>query len=126
MIPDASIFVAGHRGLVGSALVRRLRSAGFHNLILRERARLDLTGQAAVREFFQHERPQYVFLAAARVGGILANSTYPAEFLRENLLIQTNVIDGAVRSGVRKLLFLGSSCCSSAQAAFIRVTHRSR
>ena len=110
MIPDASIFVAGHRGLVGSALVRRLRAAGFHKLILRERAGLDLTCQAAVREFFQHERPQYVFLAAARVGGILANSTYPAEFLRENLLIQTNVIDGAVRSGVRKLLFLGSSC----------------
>jgi GDP-L-fucose synthase len=110
MNPDASIFVAGHRGLVGSALVRRLRAAGFHNLLLRERAELDLTSQPGVSEFFSKERPQYVLLAAARVGGILANSTYPADFLRENLAIQTNVIDSAWRSGARKLLFLGSSC----------------
>ena len=110
MNPDASIFVAGHRGLVGSAVVRRLRSAGFDNLMLRERSELDLTCQSAVREFFLREHPQYVFLAAARVGGILANTTYPADFLRENLLIQTNVIESAFGSGVRKLLFLGSSC----------------
>jgi len=108
--PDASIFVAGHRGLVGSALVRRLRAAGFTGLVLREHGELDLTDQRAVAEFFAHQRPQYVFLAAARVGGILANSTYPAEFLRDNLAIQTNVIDSAWRNGVRKLLFLGSSC----------------
>ena len=112
MSPDASIFVAGHRGLVGSALVRRLRGAGFHNLLLRERRDLDLTAQSAVAEFFAHQRPQYVLLAAARVGGILANNTYPADFLRENLAIQTNVIDSAWRNGVRKLLFLGSSCIS--------------
>jgi len=108
--PDASIFVAGHRGLVGSALVRRLRAAGFAGLVLREHGELDLTDQRAVAKFFAHQRPQYVFLAAARVGGILANSTYPAEFLRDNLAIQTNVIDSAWRNGVRKLLFLGSSC----------------
>jgi GDP-L-fucose synthase len=110
MKPDASIFVAGHRGLVGSALVRRLRAAGFLKLLLRERGELDLADQRAVGGFFAGERPQYVFLAAARVGGIHANSTYPAEFLRENLAIQTNVIDSAWRNGVRKLLFLGSSC----------------
>jgi len=108
--PDASIFVAGHRGLVGSALVRRLRAAGFTGLVVREHGELDLTDQRAVAEFFSRQRPQYVFLAAARVGGILANSTYPAEFLRDNLAIQTNVIDSAWRNGVRKLLFLGSSC----------------
>ena len=110
MTPDASIFVAGHRGLVGSALVRRLRAAGFTGLVVREHGELDLTDQRAVAEFFARQRPQYVFLAAARVGGILANSTYPAEFLRDNLAIQTNVIDSAWRNGVRKLLFLGSSC----------------
>jgi len=110
MNPGASIFVAGHRGLVGSALVRRLRAAGFENLLLRERVELDLTDQRAVAGFFARERPQYVLLAAARVGGILANNTYPADFLRQNLAIQTNVIDSAWRGGVRKLLFLGSSC----------------
>jgi GDP-L-fucose synthase len=110
MNPDAAIFVAGHRGLVGSALVRRLRAAGFNRLVLREHGELDLTDQRAVAEFFACDRPEYVFLAAARVGGILANSTYPAVFLRENLAIQTNVIDSAWRNGVRKLLFLGSSC----------------
>jgi GDP-L-fucose synthase len=110
MNPDSPIFVAGHRGLVGSALVRRLRAAGFENLLLRERRELDLTDQGAVAGFFARERPQYVLLAAARVGGILANNTYPAEFLQQNLAIQTNVIDSAWRTGVRKLLFLGSSC----------------
>jgi GDP-L-fucose synthase len=110
MIPDASIFVAGHRGLVGSAIVRRLRAAGFCNLLLRDHRELDLTRQAAVDTFFAQVRPQYVFLAAAKVGGILANSSYPADFLRDNLAIQTNLIDAAHRHGTRKLLFLGSSC----------------
>lgn len=105
-----SIFVAGHRGLVGAALVRGLRAAGFTNLLLRTSAELDLREQAAVRQFFATERPQYVFLAAAKVGGIWANQTSPADFIRDNLQIQTNVIDVAYRSGVQKLLFLGSSC----------------
>lgn len=110
MIADASIFVAGHTGLVGSAIVRKLRSAGFRNLLLRPRAELDLRDQTAVEAFFASERPHYVILAAARVGGILANDSYPAEFLRDNLLIQSNAIDCARRHGARKLLFLGSSC----------------
>jgi GDP-L-fucose synthase len=110
MNPDARIFIAGHRGLVGSAIVRRLRAAGFENLVLRDRMGLDLTRQHAVEEFFAAVRPDYVFLAAAKVGGILANSSYPAEFLRDNLALQTNVIDAAYRKGVKKLLFLGSSC----------------
>jgi GDP-L-fucose synthase len=104
------IFIAGHKGLVGSAIVRCLQQNGFNNLLTRSRAQLDLTDQAAVRDFFQKERPQYLFLAAARVGGIHANSVYPADFIRDNLLVQTNVIDSAWRSGVKKLLFLGSSC----------------
>jgi len=104
------IFVAGHRGLVGSAIVRRLQQDGYTNLILRGREALDLTDGAAVNNFFAAERPEYVFLAAALVGGILANSTRPAEFIYENLAIQTNVIDAAYRSGVTKLQFLGSSC----------------
>jgi GDP-L-fucose synthase len=104
------IFVAGHRGLVGSAIVRCLRANGFDQLLLRDRHELDLTDQPAVRSFFATERPRYVFLAAAKVGGILANSTYPAQFLADNLAIQTNVIDAAHRNGVEKLLFLGSSC----------------
>lgn len=107
---DARIFVAGHAGLVGSAIVRRLQSAGYRNLILAGRDLLDLTVQSAVNEFFSQHRPEYVFLAAAKVGGILANSTRPAEFLRDNLAIQTNVIDAAWRNCVNKLLFLGSSC----------------
>jgi len=110
MNPQSRIFVAGCRGLVGSAIVRRLRAAGFGNLVLPERRELDLTRQAAVESFFATSRPEYVFLAAARVGGIQANDTQPAEFLYENLAIQTNVIDAAYRSGTRKLLFLGSSC----------------
>ena len=110
MNSDDRIFVAGHRGLVGSAIVRRLRELGFANLLLRTHAELDLCNQAAVDEFFARERPAYVFLAAARVGGILANSTYPADFIRDNLLIQCNVIDAARSHGVTKLCFLGSSC----------------
>ena len=110
MDKTSRIFVAGHRGLVGSAIHRRLVSAGYSNLILRNRAELDLTNQAAVEQFFNAEPPEYVFLAAARVGGIFANSSYPADFIRENLLIQTHVIDAAYRHGVRKLQFLGSSC----------------
>ncbi|MCS6858337.1 MAG: GDP-L-fucose synthase [Sandaracinaceae bacterium] len=108
--PQARIYVAGHRGLVGSAIVRRLKQDGFKNLILRTREELDLTKQEEVERFFQAERPEIVFLAAARVGGILANSRYPADFIRENLLIQTHVIDAAFRYGVKKFVFLGSSC----------------
>ena len=107
---DSRIYVAGHRGLVGSAIVRRLQSDGYTNLLLAGRDELDLLVQPAVDEFFSRHRPEYVFLAAAKVGGILANSTQPAEFLRDNLAIQTNVIDSAWRHGARKLLFLGSSC----------------
>jgi GDP-L-fucose synthase len=110
MQPQDRIFVAGHRGLVGSALVSALRQQGYENLVLRGRSELDLTNQAAVRAFFAEERPEYVFLAAARVGGILANSTYPAEFIWQNLAIQSNVIDEAWRIGVKRLIFLGSSC----------------
>ena len=104
------IFVAGHQGLVGSALVRRMQAQGFENLLLRPRASLDLENQQEVNAFFDEERPDYVFLAAAKVGGIMANDTYPAEFIRSNLVIQMNVIEAARRTGVRKLLFLGSSC----------------
>ncbi|MDR7402364.1 MAG: GDP-L-fucose synthase [Armatimonadota bacterium] len=104
------VYVAGHRGLVGSALVHRLQAEGFTCILTRTRQELDLTDQAAVDRFFAQERPEYVFLAAARVGGILANSTYPADFIRDNLLIQTHVIDAAYRYGVKKLVFLGSSC----------------
>jgi GDP-L-fucose synthase len=107
---QSRIFVAGHRGLVGSAIVRRLQKAGHENMVVREHAQLDLTRQAAVEAFFARERPEYVFLAAARVGGIHANSSRPARFLYDNLAIQSNVIEGARGNGVRKLLFLGSSC----------------
>jgi GDP-L-fucose synthase len=110
MIESAPIFVAGHRGLVGSAIVRRLERAGFGNLLLRTSSELDLRNQAAVDAFFRDARPTYVFLSAARVGGIHANATYPADFIRDNLQIQSNVIDAAWRHGTRKLLFLGSSC----------------
>ena len=110
MNPDERIFVAGHRGLVGSALVRRLQSAGYTKLILRTHEHLDLREQEPVHALFANERPAYVFLAAARVGGIVANDTYGADFIRDNLLIQTNVIDAAYRHGVKKVLFLGSSC----------------
>ena len=104
------VFVAGHRGLVGSAIVRRLTAAGYVNLLMRTRAELDLCDQAAVAKFFAAEQPEVVVLAAAKAGGIGANSAYPADFIRDNLQIQCNVIDGAYRSGTRKLLFLGSSC----------------
>lgn len=110
MNPQAKIYVAGHRGLAGSAIVRRLRSAGYDNLLLRTHSELELTNQAAVDAFFAAERPDYVFLAAAKVGGIHANNAYPAEFIRDNLAIQTNVIHAAWQHGVKKLLFLGSSC----------------
>ncbi len=104
------IYVAGHRGLVGSALVRRLSAKGYANLVIRTHSELDLTCQSAVRSFFEQERPDYVFLAAAKVGGIHTNATYPGEFLYENLAIQVNVIHCAHLFGVKKLLFLGSSC----------------
>ena len=107
---NARIFVAGHRGLVGSALVRRLRAEGFANLLVRGHAELDLTDQAAVAAFFAEQRPEYVFLAAAKVGGIGANARQPADFIRTNLLIQTHVLHQAFLHGVRRLLFLGSSC----------------
>jgi GDP-L-fucose synthase len=110
MTPDSKIYVAGHRGLVGSALERRLRGQGYHNLVFRTREEMDLEDQRAVFDFFAAERPEYVFLAAARVGGILANNTFPADFIRSNLVIQLNVVEAAYRTGVAKLMFLGSSC----------------
>ena len=106
----SKIYIAGHRGLVGSALVRQLKAGGFHNLVTRTHAELDLTSQAAVSAFFDQEKPDYVFLAAAKVGGIHANNTYPAEFIYQNLAIQTNVIHESWRNNVQRLLFLGSSC----------------
>lgn len=110
MHTSSKIYIAGHRGMVGSAIVRRLQTESFDNLVLRTRHELDLTDQHAVEEFFANERPEYVFLAAAKVGGIHANATYPAEFLRDNLAIQSNVIHSAWKHGAKKLLFLGSSC----------------
>jgi len=107
---DARIYLAGHRGLVGAALKRRLTAEGYENLLCRTHAELDLTDQRAVREFFAAARPEYVFLAAAKVGGIQANNTWPADFIRDNLAIELNVIDAAYRHGASKLLFLGSSC----------------
>jgi GDP-L-fucose synthase len=104
------IYVAGHRGMVGSAITRRLNDLGYKNIVSRTSKELDLTNQAAVNEFFESEKPDYVFLSAAKVGGIYANDTYPADFIRDNLLIQTNVIDASYRNDVTKLLFLGSSC----------------
>jgi GDP-L-fucose synthase len=104
------IYIAGHRGMVGSAIWRRLEQEGYENLVGRTSAELDLKNQAAVQAFFEKERPDYVFLAAAKVGGILANNIYRGEFLYDNLMIQSNTIDAAYRSGVRKLMFLGSSC----------------
>lgn len=110
MDKQAKIYVAGHRGLVGSAIVRKLQALGYSNLLLKTHAELDLTCQHAVQDFFQQERPDYVFLAAAKVGGIVANNTYPADFIRDNLLIQTHVIEAAYQAKVKRLLFLGSSC----------------
>ena len=110
MDSNSKIFVAGHNGLVGSAIVRNLKSKGFTNIITVDKEQLDLRRTLEVNMFFNMEEPDYVFLAAAKVGGIGANSEYPAEFIHDNLMIQTNVIDSAYRSGVKKLLFLGSSC----------------
>lgn len=110
MEKNSRIFVAGHRGLVGSAIRRGLEQQGYSNLLLRTHAELDLAEREAVRDFFRDQRPEYVILAAAKVGGILANDTRPADFIRDNLEIQTSVIDAAYRSGVKRLLFLGSSC----------------
>ena len=110
MRQDSKIYVAGHSGLVGSALMRQLQARGYKNLVKRTHAELDLADQAAVRDFFAQEKPEYVLLAAAKVGGIHANNTYPAEFIQQNLAIQTNVIHEAWRSNVKRLLFLGSSC----------------
>ena len=107
---NPKIYVAGHRGMVGSAIVRTLQAAGQLNIVTRTHAELDLTDQAAVRAFFASEKPDQVYLAAAKVGGIHANNTYPAEFIYQNLMMQANVVDAAFRNGVKKLLFLGSSC----------------
>src|SRR5262245_30333808 len=106
----ARIYVAGHAGLAGSALVRSLERAGYRNLALKRHAELELTDGAAVRAFFDKEKPQYVFIAAAKVGGILANNTYPADFVQQNLAIQLNIINEAWRTGAKRLIFLGSSC----------------
>jgi GDP-L-fucose synthase len=110
MQKKAKIYVAGHRGLVGSAIVRALNKEGYQNLILRTHKDLDLTNEKVTHDFFKSEKPEYIFLAAAKVGGILANQTYPADFIRENLLIQNNVIHAAHLNKVKRLLFLGSSC----------------
>ena len=110
MKSDSKIYIAGHRGLVGSSIHRELQRQGYTNLLLRTRAELDLTRTEDVAEFFARERPEYVFLAAAKVGGILANSEMPGDFIRENLAIQMSVLEAARRTGVRRLLFLGSSC----------------
>lgn len=110
MKPDSKIFLAGHSGLVGSAIGRRLKRGGYAHVVGHDEHTLDLTSPVATLKFFEHERPEYVFLAAAKVGGILANSTYPADFIRINLQIELNVIDACFRTGVKKLMFLGSSC----------------
>ena len=110
MNSTSKIYVAGHRGMVGSAITRALKAEGFHNLILKTSSELDLRNQAAVQQFFAAEKPEYVFLAAAKVGGIVANNIYRGEFIYENLMIQSNVIDAAHKNGAEKLLFLGSSC----------------
>ena len=116
MDADSKIYIAGHRGMVGSAICRKLETEGYLNLVTRSRQELDLTRREKVEAFFREEQPEYVFLAAAKVGGILANSTYPAEFIYENIAIQTNVIHQAYLHRVRKLLFLGSSCIYPKQA----------
>ncbi|MFD1031307.1 GDP-L-fucose synthase [Metaplanococcus flavidus] len=110
MNTESKIYIAGHRGLVGSAIMRYLQSNGYNNLVYRTRAELDLRKWDEVNQFFQAEKPEYVFLAAAKVGGIVANNTYPADFIRDNMLIQTNVIDASFQNDIKKLLFLGSTC----------------
>lgn len=110
MNKDSKIYIAGHRGMVGSAIIRRLNELGYNNIVYRELNELDLRRQEQVEKFFEEEKPEYVFLAAAKVGGIHANNTYPAEFIYDNLMIEANIIHSAYKSGVKKLLFLGSSC----------------
>jgi GDP-L-fucose synthase len=110
MDKKSKIYIAGHKGMVGSAILRKLRAEGYEHFALADSRQLDLRRQTEVNEFFRKEKPEYVFLAAAKVGGILANNTYRAEFLYDNLMIETNVIDAAYRNGVKKLMFLGSSC----------------
>src|SRR3984957_11035814 len=110
MKKDSRIYIAGHRGLVGSAIHRGLEQGGYTNILTRTRDELDLLDTASVTQFFAEAKPEYVFLAAAKVGGILANSTYPADFIRDNLVIQSNIIESARKSDVARLLFLGSSC----------------
>ncbi|MEJ1463912.1 MAG: NAD-dependent epimerase/dehydratase family protein, partial [Candidatus Sedimenticola sp. (ex Thyasira tokunagai)] len=110
MNKNDKIYVAGHRGLVGSAIVRQLKAAGFSNLLTRTHSELDLVDQSQVKHFFETEEPEYVFLAAAKVGGIHANNTYPAEFIYQNLMIEANIIDAAYHNKAKRLLFLGSSC----------------
>ncbi|KKP85920.1 GDP-fucose synthetase [Candidatus Nomurabacteria bacterium RIFCSPHIGHO2_02_FULL_35_13] len=110
MDKNAKIYIAGHRGLVGSAIVRELQKNGYTNIITKSHSELDLKSQIETEKFFSIEKPEYVFLAAAKVGGILANNIYPADFIRDNLMIETNVIDSAYKNKVKKLLFLGSSC----------------
>ncbi|MFI3268100.1 MAG: GDP-L-fucose synthase [Rikenellaceae bacterium] len=110
MEKSAKIYIAGHRGMVGSAILRNLQSKGYTNFVLRTHSELDLTSQEAVNEFFEVEKPEYVFLAAAKVGGIVANNTYPAQFFYENMMIEANVIHAAYVNGVTKLMYLGSSC----------------
>jgi GDP-L-fucose synthase len=107
---NSKIYVAGHRGMVGSAIVRRLQSAGYNNLVTRTHAELDLIDQAAVMEFMQREKPDYIFLAAAKVGGIQANNTYRADFIYQNMMVQANIVQAAYQAGVERMLFLGSSC----------------
>ena len=110
MNKDSKIYIAGHRGMVGSAILRNLKTRGFNNFVLRTHSELDLTSQQAVNSFFETEKPDYVFLAAAKVGGIVANNTYPAQFFYENMMIETNVLHAAYINNVKKLMFLGSSC----------------
>ncbi|MFW5891042.1 MAG: NAD-dependent epimerase/dehydratase family protein, partial [bacterium] len=110
MSKGSKIYVAGHRGLVGSAIVKRLKEEGYHNIITKKHKELDLLNQEETTEFFQAEKPDYVFLAAAKVGGILANNTYKADFIYDNIMIAANVIKASYKSGVKKLLNLGSSC----------------
>ena len=110
MTPESRIYIAGHRGLVGSAIHRELQRLGYTNILTRTRAELDLLNTNAVNDFFAAERPEYVFLAAAKVGGILANNTYPADFIHDNLILQTNLIEASRINNIDRLLFLGSSC----------------
>ena len=110
MEKDSKIYVAGHRGMVGSAIVRKLEQEGYHNIVTRTSKELDLRRQDAVEQFFAKEKPDYVFLAAAKVGGIMANNTYPADFMYDNMILEMNVIKSAFDNKVKKLMFLGSSC----------------